>query len=247
MNIIESNTLTRITASHAAVHFLPTGQPMGESKLTDLLAFAWGLPDAGLPFQARSREDRAAVDQLRRQGLIAVSGQTSGVHVKLTTEGASCFWRLDVAAATCETIAGLPTTRTPWGGAVVLGFELCHSAGPWWASASASAAGWASYLDELASVQTALKPLFVMGWARQYVSTDQRIWAVTLSDAGRDAIDHPPQIEPPPDFVFDADCYRTAWADATRKYSTNPPPCDGSLPRYLPASRWTASQFDASL
>jgi hypothetical protein len=219
---------------------MPTGQSMCEQRLTDLLSFAWSLPDAGLLFQARSREDRAAVDQLRRQGLIAVEGQTSGVHVKLTTEGASCFWRLDVAAATCETIAGLPTTRTPWGGAVVLGFELCHSAGPWWASAAASAAGWASYLDELASVQTALKPLFVMGWARQFVSVSQRVWAVTLSDAGRDAIDHPPQIEPEP-FDFDADVYTQAWREAVRRYSATPPDCDGKLPRYLPASRWTAA------
>jgi hypothetical protein len=155
--------------------------------------------------------------------------------------GAACFWKLDVAAATCETIAGLPTTRTPWGGAVVLGFELCHSAGPWWASASASAAGWASYLDELASVQTAVKPLLVLGWLRLYVSTDQRVWAVQLTDAGRDAAEHPLQIDPPPDFAFDADVYAQAWHEAVRKYAQNPPACDGSLPRLLPASRWTAA------
>ena len=243
MNIIESNTLTRITASHAAVHFLPTGQPMGESKLTDLLAFAWGLPDAGLPFQARSREDRAAVDQLRRQGLIAVEGQTSGVHVKLTTEGASCFWRLDIAAATCETIAGLPTTRTPWGGAVVLGFELCHSAGPWWATASASASAWDHYLTELAAVQTAVKPLLVLGLLRQFVSVSQRVWAVQLTTAGREAIEHSPAIEPEP-FEFDTDVYTQAWREAVRRYSTNPPPCDGSLPRYMPASRWTEARHE---
>jgi hypothetical protein len=237
MNSTADKILCQITASHSAIHWMPTGCPLAETKLTDLLSFAWGLPDAGLPWQCRSRDDRTALEDLRRRGLVTVSGQTSGVHVKLTTEGASCIWRLDVAAATCETIAGLPTTRTPWGGAVVLGCELCASAGDWWATASASASAWDHYLTELAAVQIALKPLFCLGLARQFVSVSQCFWAVQLTDTGRDAATNPPQIEPDAGFVFDADVYTQAWREAVRKYS-NPPDCEGALPRFLSASRW---------
>jgi hypothetical protein len=242
MNSTADKILIQITASHCAVHWLPTGQPMGESKLTDLLAFAWSLPDAGLPWQCRSRDDRSALDELRRRGLVTVSGATSGIRVSLTLAAAAVFWRLDVAAATCETIAGLPTCRAPWGGAVVLGCELCPSAGDWWATASASASAWDHYLTELAAVQIALKPLFCLGWARQFVSVSQRVWAVQLTDTGRDAAEHPLQIEPDAGFVFDADVYTQAWREAVRKYAQNPPDCEGQLARFLPASKWTEAQ-----
>jgi hypothetical protein len=232
MNSTADKILCQITASHCAVHWMPTGQPVGESKLTDLLSFAWQLPSDGLPWQCRSRDDRTALDELRRRGLVEVRGATSGQSVRLTLAGAACFWKLDVAAATCETIAGLPTTRTPWGADVILGCELCTSAGDWFSDTADDA-----YLNELADMMVTLKPLFCLGWARQFVSVSQRFWAVQLTDTGRAAAEHPLQIEPDAGFVFDADVYTQAWREAIRKYS-NPPDCEGALPRLLPASRW---------
>jgi hypothetical protein len=246
MNSTADKILCQITAATAACHWLPTGAPMGETKLTDLLSFAWQLPSDGLPWQCRSRDDRTALEDLRRRGLVTVAGATSGIRVSLTLAGAACFWRLDVAAETAASIAAMPSCRTPWGADVILGCELCPSAGDWWTTAGASAAGWDHYLTELAAVQTALKPLFVMGWMRQFVSVSQRVWAVQLTDTGRDAATNPPQIEPDAGFAFDADVYTQAWREAVRKYS-DPPDCEGALARFLPASRWMANQFDASL
>jgi hypothetical protein len=239
MNSTADKILCQITASHSAIHWMPTGCPLAESKLTDLLSFAWG---DGLPWQCRSRDDRTALDELRRRGLVTVAGATSGIRVSLTLAGAACFWRLDVASETAASIAAMPSCRTPWGADVILGCELCPSAGDWWTTAGASAAGWDHYLTDLSAVQTAVKPLLVLGWLRLYISTDQRVWAVQLTDTGRDAATNPPQIEPDAGFVFDADVYTQAWREAVRKYAQNPPDCEGQLARFLPASKWTEAR-----
>ena len=241
MNNTSDSILTRIAAEPAPVIGCP--RVNRRRGLPTCLQFAWGLPDAGLPWQCRrSRRPKRHWMTLRRRGLVGVSGATSGIRVRLDTGGRGVFLgNLDIAGRDgrkhCRNLA---TVRTPWGAGVVLGCELCPSAGQWWATAGASASGWNRYIAELASVQRALKPLLVLGWLRQFVSVDQRVWGVQLTDAGRDAAAHPPQIEPGP-FTFDADCYRTAWADAVSKYSSSPPDCDGAIPRFLPASQWATS------
>lgn len=229
--------LCRLTGSMVAVHWLPVNQRFNGPTLNDVCVFGWALPDAGLPFQARTREDRATLDDLRRRGLVDVQGQTSGIHVRLTPAGASATWDLSKAVKTVATIASMPTVTPPGGGPVVMGYELCPAAGDWWATARATDKAWSAYLDELQATMTALMPLFVMGWARQFVSGDQMAWAVTVTDAGRQAMTAtmPPE---PNGFQFDADAFMAGREESKRRYTQSPPDAGSEVARTLPCSRW---------
>jgi hypothetical protein len=237
MKVDPDSLLCRLAGQTVAAHWLPTGERMNGRTLNDLLCFAWTLPDAGLPFQSRTRDDRTALEALRRRGLVDVQGQTSGVHVRLTPSGCACFWLLDKAAETVRAVASTPTVTPPGGRAVVLGCELCPSAGPWWTAARASDAGWGRYLDELAAAVVALMPLLVLGWTRQFVSVDQQLWAVQLTDDARKAADadHPDGAA---GFVFDDAAFASGRSEGVERFSRNPPDSGNVVARMLPASRW---------
>lgn len=228
--------LCRIAGQMAGIHWLPINYPLG-GKLNDVLCFAGGLPDAGLPFQARSRDDRQALNDLRKRGLIDVQGQTSGVHVSLTLAGAAALWDMAICQQNLVELSKYKTVKTPWGQSIIMGFELCPTAGDWWIKARSSDAAWNLYRDELSTAMTALTPQLILGWVRQYVSTEQQFWGVQLTDSGRQALTSKMPGEPR-GFRWNGEAYVQGRDDAVKRYSQSPPDSENAVARMLPSSKW---------
>lgn len=239
----ETDLFTRILAHAAAMATVPLTRTMDGRTLNAVLCGLWDLPETGFPWRCRDRAERFTLGRLAESGLVKVEGQTNSVRVKLPVPSILGTWAAaggDVADLVAlqrrvAILAESDATLTPWGARVVLGFHLVKSAGPWWKTASASAAAWGKYQDELQRIHGLLIPLLLAGCVRLYASGNQAFWAVApAADAPDLAAIEPAAVE-----AIDAELWDAAFETAARVITANPPDAGNAIAPMLPASRWT--------
>lgn len=199
----------------------------------------------GVPLRL-TRPEGEAMRHLEEARLVESTGETRGRTYRLTVRGAltaaSWYNPPSVVRATLRKIERTEKSSKVFfpgtNNLIALGADLIPSAGKWWATALKSDKAWLRYQEKSAHFQQDAVPLLACGLVWRYVALRPPFWAFRLTDAGRAALSDWPEVEP-----ITGDFY-AMWEQAFRvglRLAATPPPetmrC--SVPRLLPATRWT--------
>jgi hypothetical protein len=200
-----------------------------------------------------TRADAVAMRRLVTAGLLESAGQTQGRAYKLTVRGwfTASSWlgctpealrvllqRVSTLQAKSRvTLPADPKTRL----CMMWGLVPCCGQ---WLSGLKTAAAVEQFKTEVCEVEGRLVPLLALGWVNRYVSTSGAFWALTITDAGKAALNDWPTFETPRDIPSaDSDSVFEAWQQGYEKgkalVRTTPPDIvKNVVARLTPATAW---------
>lgn len=229
-----------LAAIGGEIHGLLTHELSGlyrADALDRLSAWRMVYHKSGLPF-ARAAGDAPLLRELTRGGYLAsVGGRTKASAHRLTWRGILATlppiepapprpdWKRNGGSSAADILndlgilAGMETDCLNGGLQAIPGYRLAPSA----IAMTRGKGDPEVYRRELAYCRIALWPILAMGWARVYMDRGASIWAVEITDSGRDAVSDPPDQSLPVGEAFSFDSWQAGF-DYSEIYATRTPP-----------------------
>ena len=241
----ETMLLSRISGTVTALVWLPCGRTLPLVALRRVEHWLTAYGSAGLSF-GRSKVEADTLRKLTADGLVeSNAGRTKNSLHRLTwrgmlatlppdgdVDGAAliAFLRMIADMQSKSTIT-LPGSGTP----ILLGCHLLKSAGAWFCKANS-----ARYAEDLTELENHLLPAMILGWITRYTDRTGALWALGITDSGRQAILNLPDLDVQIGDMYDGDAWLVGCGDGLRIFpQTNAPTWTRStLTRRIPSSAW---------
>lgn len=198
-----------------SLHWLPTSGHLADQQL-NLWRWRTGYQFDGLGFGTGTGDAAILRDLVKDGFVLATGGKTKAAAHRLTWRGVLATMPTggvdggDILAS----LGKLASMRDEW----IPGWRLCPAAAKWIKTKNPT-----DYLAELTTEQDFLTPLQIAGFVETTVVERCCYWAVTVTEAGKAAIQNPPTMHDAAATHFDFDHWQAGFDSGRTRFDRQAP------------------------